>query len=410
MELKPTSGIVDSTLIAPTLPPAPDVPASELATRVNNIRTEMDADKIDVIVLTDVKNIRYFTDFSSVAWYFNSRPFFVVITATELIFFAADYEQVYVESKPRGFSARYYAGYANDGATCVAGAVRDLFKGSKPTVAIDYGEEMAGRGSLPLIEGLRILSRDKSLQSATPTLWRVRQIKTRFEADLKRTAFSICDSAFDKIIAETEIGVSEIEMWRKMQAQTFLNGADEANPPPLIFGKGNFTYSRPPSDRRLEEGHYIWADFRATYGGYSADRNRIARVGEPTAQELETYRAVRDVTHEWCHLVRPGMTCAEVYEEGNKLWAPMNVGNKFSLHKPGAVGVRVGHASGLDLVEKPDLGPEDHTVIRPGMILHIEPKLERDGGVYQCEEVFYVLEDGIDFLAPLTPETLRIID
>jgi len=399
----------ENVLVPAQLPPAPKISANELAGRLANIRRQMQADEIDVIVLTDVKNVRYFTDFSSVAWYFNSRPFFSVITAEDLLFFAADYEQVYVESEPRGFSARYYAGYANDGAACVASAVGHLFKGSKPRVAIDYGEEMAGRGYLPLIDGLRELSGDHTVKSATPTLWRVRQIKTPFEAELKRTAFSICDDAFDQMIATASIGISEVDLWRKMQAQTFLNGADEANPLPVIFGKGNFTYSRPPSDRRLEDGHYIWADFRATYGGYSADRNRIARAGEPTRQELDTYRAVREVTLEWCHLVRPGMTCAEVYNEGNKLWSPLNVGNKFSLHKPGAVGVRIGHASGLDLVEKPDLGPNDNTIIQPGMILHVEPKLERDGGVYQCEEVFYVLENGIDFLAPLTPETLPII-
>jgi hypothetical protein len=43
------------------------------------------------------------------------------------------------------------------------------------------------------------------------------------------------------------------------------------------------------------------------------------------------------------------------------------------------------------------------------MIMHVEPKLERDGAVFQCEEVFYVTDDGIDFLAPLTPESIPII-
>ncbi|RWG50756.1 M24 family metallopeptidase [Mesorhizobium sp.] len=409
MEPKPKSGDTQSKLTGLSLPPAPDVPADELAARLSNIRREMIADKLDVIVLTDVKNIQYFTDFRAVSWYFNSRPFFVVVTANDLILFGADYEEVHVNSKPRGFSALYYAGYADQGAARVAGSIRDLFKGTTPRIAIDYGDEMLGRGSLPLIEALRGLAAGGTVKTASPTLWRVRHIKTRFEAEMKRTAFSICDGAFDDVIAEAHIGITEIELWRKLQAKTFLNGADEANPLPVIFGKGDFTYGRPPSARRLEEGHYVWADFRATYGGYSADRNRIARAGKPKAWELETYKAVRDVTHEWCHLVRPGMTAADLYNEGNKLWGPVNVGNKFSLHTPGAIGVRIGHGSGLDLVETPALGPDDRTAIRPGMILHIEPKLERDGAVFQCEEVFYVLEGGIDFLAPLTPETLPTI-
>lgn len=404
-----TSGNPAPELVASTRSLAPNVPANELADRLKRIRKEMEVDELDVIVLTDVKNIQYFTDFRSFSWYFNSRPFFTVITADDLILFAADYEQVYVDSKPRGFSAKYYAGYVNEGAAVVTDTVRNLFKGKKPSVGVDYGEEMAGRGSLPLIDALRDLATGSNVRSASATLWRVRHIKTRFEAELKRTAFSICDAAFDQTIAQARLGVTEYELWRKMQAQTFLNGADEGDPFPLIFGKGDFTYGRPPSDRRLEPGHYVWADFRATYGGYSADRNRIARAGQPAAWELDTYKTVREVTLAYCNLVRPGMTCAEVYAEGSKLWAPVSVGNKFSLHTAGAVGVRVGHGSGMDLVETPAVGPNDHTVIRPGMILHIEPKLERDGAVFQCEEVFYVEENGIDFLAPLSPEKLPII-
>lgn len=409
MQTRPTSSNAPSALVARSLPPAPNVPADELEARLKNIRREMEADRLDVIVLTDVKNTQYFTDFRSFSWYFNSRPFFTVITATDLILFAAAYEQAYVDQKPRAFFALYYDGYVNEGAALVTDSIRQIFKGKTPNIAIDYGEEMAGRGSLQLVNALRELATGGNLQSASPTLWRVRQIKTRFEAELKRTAFAICNDAFDQTIAQARIGITEYELWRKMQAQTFLNGADEGDPFPVIFSKGDFTYGRPPSERRLEPGHYVWADFRATYGGYSADRNRIARAGEPAPWELQTYKAVRDITLEYCHSIRPGMTSSEVYAMGSKLWAPMNAGNKFALMAAGSLSVRWGHGSGMDVVETPSLGPYDHTVIRTGMILHIEPKLERDGAVFQCEEAFYVREDGIDFLTPLSPETMPII-
>lgn len=397
-----------STLVGRPFPPAPNVSSEELSARLGAIRREMEADKLDVIVLTDVKNTQYFTDFRSFSWYFNSRPFFTVITASDLILYAAAYEQAYVEQRPRAFSALYYDGYVTEGAGLVVESIRNAFKGRSISIGVDYGDEMLGRGSLALVDGLRELSAGK-LRSGSPTIWRVRQIKTRFEAELKRTAFSICDDAFNRTIAGARIGVTEYELWRKMQSETFLNGADEGDPFPVIFSSGDFSYGRPPTDRRLEEGHYIWADFRATYGGYSADRNRTARAGKPAAWELEAYKAVRDITLEYCHSIRPGMTSAEVYALGSKLWEPMNAGNKFALMAAGSRSVRWGHASGMDLVEPPSLGPYDHTVIKPGMILHIEPKLERDGAVFQCEEAFYVLEDGIDFLAPLSPERMPII-
>ncbi len=48
-------------------------------------------------------------------------------------------------------------------------------------------------------------------------------------------------------------------------------------------------------------------------------------------------------------------------------------------------------------------------MIRPGMILHVEPKLERGEGVFQFEECIYVREDGVEFLTPLCPETMLIV-
>ncbi|MEM5461111.1 M24 family metallopeptidase [Paraburkholderia phytofirmans] len=65
----------------------------------------------------------------------------------------------------------------------------------------------------------------------------------------------------------------------------------------------------------MELGHYVRADFRATYGGYPADRNGTARAGEPAKWELEMYTSVRELTHELCRSVRAGMLCADVYAE-----------------------------------------------------------------------------------------------
>jgi Xaa-Pro dipeptidase len=403
MQTTPTSSIAAPKLLPADRHPAPAVPTDELAARLKNIRREMDADQLDAIVLADVKNIQYFTDFRTFHMYFSSRPQFVLITAKELILVPAFHEKPHIEYKPRAFSVRYYDGYVDEGVALMAKTIGDIFKGKTPRIALDYGEEMAGRGSLPLVGALRRLSTGSNLKSAVETLWRVRVIKTPFEAELKRTAFAIANEAFDQSIAQARIGISEFELWRMMQAQTLLNGADSSDPFPLIFSKGDFTFGRPPTDRRLEEGHYVWADFRATYGGYPADRNRIARAGEPAAWERETYTAVREMTLELCNSIHPGMTCAEVFAVGTKMWEPVSVGNKWT-----AV-ARFGHSGGMGVVEPPSLAPMDNTEIRPGMILHVEPKLERDGAVFQFEEAFYVREDGIEFLTPLCPQSIPII-
>lgn len=384
--------------------PAPAVPALELSGRLLKIRQAMQEDGLDAIVLSDKKNIQYFSDFHTLSWAFKARPTFAIITASNFYFVGALSEAKGVEFKARNFTARYYAGYLAEAVDLIADTIRNEFKGrASPRVGIDYGQDMSGLGSLELIDALRTLSAGNAVGSAVKTLWRVRLIKTPFEANLKRTAFAIVDAAFDSTVAEARLGMPEFELYQRMQAQIFLNGAESADPIAMLFSKGDFAYGRQAGTRTLEEGHYIWTDFRATYGGYPADRNRTARAGEPKAWEREVYSSIRELTHELCRSVRPGMTCADVYAKCRKMWAEQKLGDIY-----GAIS-RIGHGGGLDVTEPPSLGPDDNQVIHPGMILHLEPKLERDGAVFQFEEVIYVGEKDVDFIAPLSPVQIPVI-
>jgi Xaa-Pro dipeptidase len=393
------------TLTLPSTPrsPAPDVPTAELQTRLMNIRKQMEQDGLNAIVISDKKNIQYFTDFYTLSWAYKARPVFAVVTASTLVLIGSLAEAKNVNLKPRVFTAEYYDGYLPEAVTLIAETVKKACKAERSRVAIDYGQDMAGWGSLELIDKLTKLSASGKVESAVQTLWRVRLIKSPFEAELKRTAFAIVNDAFDQTIAGARVGMPEFELYQRMQAQIFLNGAESADQIAMLFSSGDFAYGRPPSARKLEPGHYVWTDFRATYGGYPADRNRTARAGEPERWERETYTIMRDLTHGLCRSVRAGMTCADVYANFEKMWREMKPGKLY-----GAVS-RIGHGGGMDVTEPPSLSRADTEVIRPGMILHIEPKLERDGAVFQFEEVIYVREDGIDFLSALSPETIPVI-
>jgi Xaa-Pro dipeptidase len=392
------------TLRLPSTPlaPAPDVPSDELQTRLAKIRKQMDLDGLDAIVLSDKKNIQYFTDFFTLSWAYKARPVFAVITANSLVLIGSLAEAKNVKLKSRVFTAEYYDGYMVEAVTLISDTIKKACKGAV-RVGIDYGQDMMGVASLELIDALGKVAASGKVQSAVKTLWRVRLIKSPFEAELKRTAFAIVNEAFDLAIADARLGMPEFELYQRMQAQIFLNGAESGDQIAMLFSKGDFAYGRPPSTRKLEPGHYVWTDFRATYGGYPADRNRTARAGEPEQWERETYTVMRNLTHGLCRSVRAGMTCADVYANFEKMWVEMKPGKLY-----GAVS-RIGHGGGMDVTEPPSLSRTDQEVIRPGMILHIEPKLEHDGAVFQFEEVIYVREEGVDFLSALSPAKIPVI-
>lgn len=390
-------------MTAHSLPPSPATPDVELARRLDAVRTGMVAEKVDFIILTDIKNIQYFTDFRTLSWVYNARPIFAIVTHEGLLLVASLIDARIIESRDRPFEPCYYDGYLAEAVQAIVEYVTKNRTAGASRIAVDYGQDMLGRGSLDLIDSLRETGGSSTVISATDLLWRVRMVKSPFEAALKRTAFGIVNSAFDQVIADAYLGISEYELCQRLQAQIFLNGAERADPIAMLFSRGDFLYGRLPSERRLEAGHYIWTDFRATYGGYPADQNRTARAGEPGPSEVSTYKTVRGLTLQLVDSVRAGMTCGDLYATFERLWAEADLGNVYGLVS------RIGHGGGLDVTEPPSISRNNPQIIHPGMILHIEPKLERDGAVFQFEEVIYVGEDKVEFLSVISPDRIPVI-
>jgi Xaa-Pro dipeptidase len=383
-------------------PPSPDVPLNEQTMRLAAVRREMAQDNIDFLVLTDQKNIEYFTDYRTLSWGYHSRPLFLVIDQRDLLVIANKIESRNVESRARAFLIVYYTGYLAEGARAIAQEISARDPAATAKAAIDYGQDMSGRGSLEIVDGLR--ARGRRLQSATDLLWRTRVIKSPFEAELKRISFEIVNAAFDDAVSQAHLGITEVELCRQIQARIIMNGAERADPIAMTFCRGEFNYSRPPRMQPLEAGQYAWTDFRSTYGGYPADRNRIARGGPPESWETDAYERTRALTVALANDVRAGMTCGDVFGAFEQLWRDAGLPPAYGLVS------RIGHGGGLDVTEPPSISKGNPEIIRPGMILHLEPKLEIDGVVFQFEEVIYVREQGIEFLSELSPELLPVIN
>jgi Xaa-Pro aminopeptidase len=245
--------------------------------------------------------------------------------------------------------------------------------------------------------------RSTRLESAVELLWRTRMIKSPFEANLKRTSFEIVNAAFDDAISEARLGITEVELCQQIQARIMMNGAERADPIAMTFCRGEFNYSRPPRLQPLEVGQYAWTDFRSTYGGYPADRNRIARAGPPDRWEVDAYERTRTLTIALADGVKAGMTCGDVFWAFEQLWRDGGLPPVYGLVS------RIGHGGGLDVTEPPSISKDNPEIIKPGMILHLEPKLELDGAVFQFEEVIYIRENGVEFLSELSPEQLPVI-
>lgn len=377
--------------------PAPKAPPGEFVSRVQKLRSEMERASVDLIVMTSKKNIEYFSGWPNGGD--RTRPSLLLVGRAGVGLVAPRMYESLIDSVQLPCEAYLYSGFVAESTEMALEASRSL-EATAATIGLDYGQDHAGAGSLRLIEGLAL---NASVIEAGNIIWNVRIIKSDFELQLIRASLDLANRAFDNVLPSLRPGVTELSVYQELQFELIRNGADRIEPFPVVFGQNALAYGRRPTNRRLELGDYIWTDFYHSYGGYAADRNRIARAGAPSTKERETYAAVRHVTHEICRHIRAGSTGGDAYALFENLW------KSAGLTKPFSAG-RIGHGSGLDLTEPPSIAPTSTEVIKPGMVLHVEPKLETDHGVFQFEEVIGVGADQNEFLSVLSPVELPVIE
>ncbi len=259
---------------------------------------------------------------------------------------------------------------------------------------------MFGRGCLELVDGIR--SMGLSLVTAEKAIWSVRKIKTAYELEQKKKAFAIVNHAFDKTFQDASSNMSKDDLIRSMKCNLLNFGAETCDlGSATVYGRGTY---QPDRNVHFEDGDYFFYDCYAYYNRYPADRERCIRVGEPTYEQIKDYSDVRNLTIEICKNIRAGMVAKDVFAIFEKLSRENGIG-------PFQTGTgRIGHDSGMEIVEPNcSITKDSEDPVLPGMIIHIEPKLKKHGGVYLFEEVVYVKPDGIEFVSELSPEECPII-
>ncbi|WP_342709869.1 Xaa-Pro peptidase family protein [Bradyrhizobium sp. B124] len=372
--------------------------------RIEKLRGEMARLSIDAFVLTDQSNFEYFTGYRSLFWASKSRPFFAVIFADDnapLIIASTAEARTLNQSvgMPANLRVEFYTGFIEAGLAKLMDSVAPRLPVSG-VIGLDYGNDHFGRGSLTLPEMWHARRQDIEIIDGSDTIWTVRMIKSEYEIELKRRAMKVATDAFFTCLETLRIGDTEEQFATSLKREMLAQGAESVPWLPVRFGRADMAYSLRPTTRQLTENDYIWVDIGCVREGYMSDVNRIAKAGTVTGEEQEAYRTIRKLTLDILHSIRPGMTGGDVYRNCERLASLTPFG------APAAAASRIGHGSGIDLTEPPSIMAASKEVIRPGMIIHIEPKYETQLGVFQLEEVAVVRESGVEMLTLAAPETL----
>ena len=379
-------------------------PVAEFEGRAARLQAGMAAAGCDALLLTTAPDVFYLTGFLTRFWESPARPWFVVLPARGAP--VAVIPGIGAELMGQTWVAdiRTWAApdFRDDGVSLLA----DMLAGCVPeggSIGLPMGHETHLRMPLADYDRLRQVLVARRFVDATDVVHRVREVKSEAEIGRIRESCDVAGRAFDRVPDMARAGVALDVVFRDFQRLLLEEGADWV--PYLAGGAGPGGYGdviSPASARPLQEGDVLMLDTGAVKAGYFCDFDRNYSVGPPDAATQRAQAVLFEATEAGLAVARPGATAADLFHALNTV-----------LSRAGGAGAggRLGHGLGLSLTEWPSLIPDDHTPLRVGMVLTLEPGLQIAPGRMMVHEENIVIRDGgAELLSPRAPADLPVLE
>ena len=382
----------------------PTIPPQEFAERRERLRERMREREMGAVLLGTGPNLAYFSGFPSPSKG-GSRPYFLILPLRgDPILIAQSGRRVEAARYSRVKEVRHYAELSRVPVELIREALRERDALGK-AVGMELGVEQSF--DVPLLEFRRLEQGLDStpLVDATDILWRLRIIKSEAEIACLRTACRVLKEAYEATFSSAREGMTDLQIANFMFACFNDAGAGDRFLH-IVSGTGNYEMpNKPIGTRRVQAGDMVWFDSGCTISGYWSDFSRGGVVGEPSAEQAAAQEALHEITWDAIRQVRPGITASSLARFCNERTRQL----KFPIVEDIAgVASRAGHGVGLNLTEYPHISETDHTVLKPGMVITLEPGVATEYGTFHVEENIVVTPDGYEVISE-APRTLAKI-
>ena len=229
-----------------------------------------------------------------------------------------------------------------------------------------------------------------------------RMIKDAKEIERIEAAALLGASLFDKAITVLRPGVRENEVAAEMEYAASKAGAQGMSFQTIIAsGQRSALPHGRASSQPIQPDGFVVCDFGVILSSYCSDMTRTVYVGRPTEEARATYEAVREAQQAALDAIRPGRMVGEVDQAARKVLQKHKLARYFS-HS-------TGHGVGLEIHESPRIGAGQQDLLRPGMVITIEPGVYLPGkwGV-RIEDMALVTEQGYKVLTPTSKELVTV--
>jgi Xaa-Pro aminopeptidase len=363
------------------------------AGRLRRLRSELENNELDWLLVTHLPNIRYLCGFTG------SAAALIASDRGAILFTDGRYR---AQAKAEVSGVRVAIASGSPAVAAAEFLGRKRRASSRASISIGIEPESITAGMRDRLASILKGKGKMRLRSAPPLVDGARMVKDADEILCIRHAVELGASLFRVACAKIRPGVREVEVAAAMEYEARCAGAEGMSFSTILASgpRSAIVHGRATSARIHRRG-FVVCDFGVILAGYCSDRTRTVHVGQPSREARHLYEAVLEAQEAAISTARPGVTCAEVDGAARHVLRQHRL-DRYFTHS-------TGHGLGLEIHEAPRLAVGQTQKLEPGTVITIEPGAYVPGkwGV-RIEDVVVVTPSGCEVLTPADKELVII--
>lgn len=229
-----------------------------------------------------------------------------------------------------------------------------------------------------------------------------RSIKRPEEIECLRISCDIASRAFELILKDIRVGITEKELAANLSRHMVMLGADtQPYGNILISGARTSLLHGIPSAKAIEYGDLVLMDYGCQYHGYLSDMTRTVVVGRATPKQKEVYLLEQQMVADVEAFLKDGVSAKDAYLQSLKAIE----GTEYMKYSY----TGIGHGVGMFVHEVPFMSPISKDVIREGNVMTVEPGIYIPGwGGVRIEDQLLITKDGSENLISATKDLIEL--
>ncbi len=377
----------------------------EYKRRLDNLRGLMSNNNLDMIIITSMHNIAYYTGFIYCSF---GRPYGCVITKDKISTISANIDA----SQPWRRSSYDNVIYTDWKRDNYLKAIVSIIGRDEPPKNIGIEHDHV---TLDVKEKLISLFSFSKFNDVSRDLMTLRMIKSNEEIEIIKNGARIADIGGEEIIKNIKVGASELEIAiagrDKMEREIAKTYPDAEYMDTWVWFQSGINTDgahNPKTSRKLVSGDILSLNTFPMISGYYTALERTLFLNEIDNASLKAWEANVKVHKRGLELIKPGVKCSDICHELNDLFAQLGYLQYRTFgygHSFGVLSHFYGRESGLELRE------DIETVLEENMVVSMEPMImipegESGAGGYREHDILVIKKNGVENITkfPFGPE------